>query len=813
MNTAAKPGAALFLAMIAASATLADAHRMRLDYGSVALEVVLEPAPVRSEGFAVYLQGEGGALTRIGAPEPRTVSGRIEGFPGSAVSGSFDGEAYDLRLSVPGFGTLVADSSSGVRHLADDAPRAIECGWDETGSGASATAGPGPLCTGTCVVDIAVDIDSAALAMYGSEADAIASLETDLAMINELFGIGAGIRFELGTLVIRDDPASDPYANLPVIDRLVMAHVIGKEWRDALGDTERDTVMVVTGLDFPFIAGVNIGNACGPADEDGFRPRGFVELENPDFTTLLAHELGHAVGSNHCQSRGAFGTRGFLCPSFLMNAGGASGRRFVTDAPGLVGEAFEAETVDFIEAYARNGAADCLDTLPGTTRFIRVPDVSNDPPGQINPRAWLESASVTPVEDGADGPDVVFDRPSTHTLRLRGDALLATGTLDARMRDRFDIELIVARGFPGDPPDDGDALLFEYLDDAGVWRTAHEFEGDGASGEVAAAFAIDDPSSRYDAVRFRVRTTGAHGVGDTDDWYLVSALIRDRYAEIDPPAPLLPEDGATGLGFVPSPGLFAVSFEWAGDPDTFRSVLQVVEPTVLVEDDPGTPEDETVLDVTFFTNDKMEFDTTSTAHTLLTLERGTRYAWRAVAFSADGVARVSDTRLFETIDAFPPGPPTVASPPDGAVLATLSPTLIFIVPSSGDEVESYTLLLDDDPTFASPIEITGDDLVFDPTMSFATYTPPEGTLADNTTYAWRVDATNAGGTGSSSVRTFTVRTCPADCDEDGDIDFNDLVCALFLFGETSDGRADCDGSGTVEFADLVCSVTSFGACE
>jgi len=56
----------------------------------------------------------------------------------------------------------------------------------------------------------------------------------------------------------------------------------------------------------------------------------------------------------------------------------------------------------------------------------------------------------------------------------------------------------------------------------------------------------------------------------------------------------------------------------------------------------------------------------------------------------------------------------------------------------------------------------------------------------------------------------TVARLPGDCDGDSNIDFNDLVCALFVFGD-SYGPADCDRSGTVDFNDLVCALFNFTA--
>ncbi|MEQ9617283.1 MAG: hypothetical protein RLN60_04535 [Phycisphaerales bacterium] len=53
--------------------------------------------------------------------------------------------------------------------------------------------------------------------------------------------------------------------------------------------------------------------------------------------------------------------------------------------------------------------------------------------------------------------------------------------------------------------------------------------------------------------------------------------------------------------------------------------------------------------------------------------------------------------------------------------------------------------------------------------------------------------------------------CAGDCDENGTVDFNDLVCTLFEFG-TDNPVSDCDQSGLVDFNDLICALFAFGPC-
>lgn len=54
--------------------------------------------------------------------------------------------------------------------------------------------------------------------------------------------------------------------------------------------------------------------------------------------------------------------------------------------------------------------------------------------------------------------------------------------------------------------------------------------------------------------------------------------------------------------------------------------------------------------------------------------------------------------------------------------------------------------------------------------------------------------------------------CLGDCDDSGDVDFNDLTSMLFAFGEDTPA-CDADDSGAVDFNDLTTALFLFGPCE
>lgn len=59
---------------------------------------------------------------------------------------------------------------------------------------------------------------------------------------------------------------------------------------------------------------------------------------------------------------------------------------------------------------------------------------------------------------------------------------------------------------------------------------------------------------------------------------------------------------------------------------------------------------------------------------------------------------------------------------------------------------------------------------------------------------------------------FAEPLCPGDCNQDGEVNFNDLSCALFSFGEPF-VEADCNADGAVHFNDLTCTLFNFGPCD
>ena len=127
------------------------------------------------------------------------------------------------------------------------------------------------------------------------------------------------------------------------------------------------------------------------------------------------------------------------------------------------------------------------------------------------------------------------------------------------------------------------------------------------------------------------------------------------------------------------------------------------------------------------------------------LSNSTTYYWRVNATNAAGTSAWSATRSFTTVVA-PPAAPTLVSPTNGATGVSRTPLLTWNA-SSG--ATSYRVQVSTNSSFSTT--------VVNQSVTATSYTVPSGSrLSATTKYYWRVNATNAGGTGAwSAVWSFT----------------------------------------------------------
>jgi uncharacterized protein (TIGR02145 family) len=128
------------------------------------------------------------------------------------------------------------------------------------------------------------------------------------------------------------------------------------------------------------------------------------------------------------------------------------------------------------------------------------------------------------------------------------------------------------------------------------------------------------------------------------------------------------------------------------------------------------------------------------------LNSSTKYYWRVNAKNTGGTGSWSATWGFTT-GTTAPGVPTLTSPGNGATTTSLTPALTWNTVSGAT---TYRVQLSTISTFVNPV-------LNDSTVSGGTKTV-SAALSVNTTYYWRVNAKNAGGTGSwSAIRSFTTQ--------------------------------------------------------
>lgn len=132
-------------------------------------------------------------------------------------------------------------------------------------------------------------------------------------------------------------------------------------------------------------------------------------------------------------------------------------------------------------------------------------------------------------------------------------------------------------------------------------------------------------------------------------------------------------------------------------------------------------------------------DTLSTQYTYIGLEAGTTYHYRVVAWNSIDTSYSQDI-TFTTL----PAEPVLVYPDSGAIGISTNPTLVW---HSSVGANSYTLEIDSSQSFATPRISRGG-------INDTSYSVPA--LAGDTTYYWRVSATDSGGTGQwSDVWSFT----------------------------------------------------------
>jgi photosystem II stability/assembly factor-like uncharacterized protein len=192
------------------------------------------------------------------------------------------------------------------------------------------------------------------------------------------------------------------------------------------------------------------------------------------------------------------------------------------------------------------------------------------------------------------------------------------------------------------------------------------------------------------------------------------------------PAPITPTLAFPPDGAVNQPTMLTLNWNPSTDAETYR--LQV-----STNSDFST----TVVD---------DSTITATSQQVGPLANDTTYYWRVRAKNIGGISTWSSVWSFKTIIAAPFAP-TLASPPNGA---GNQPTTLTLSWNPSTDATTYRLQV----STSSPFTTT----IFDDS-TIATTSWQVGPLTNNTTYYWRVNAKNAGGTSAwSPVWSFMTGT-------------------------------------------------------
>jgi len=207
----------------------------------------------------------------------------------------------------------------------------------------------------------------------------------------------------------------------------------------------------------------------------------------------------------------------------------------------------------------------------------------------------------------------------------------------------------------------------------------------------------------------------AKNAGSTSSWSSVGSFTT-VIAAPGIPTPISPSSGSSGVSVQPSLAWGTVS-----GAATYR--VQVSTNSIFL----SIVEDDSLI-------------TTASKTLSTTLATGTTYYWRINAKNAGGTGQWSSIRIFSTA----PAVPILTSPTNSATNISITPTLTW---STVNNAATYRVQVSTASTFGSSV-------VDDSTLTVGSMAITG--LANSTTYYWRVNAKNTGGTSSwSSVWSFT----------------------------------------------------------
>jgi len=745
------------------------------------LTIRMAPYSVRTADFRLIRQLPDGSYIDAEPKAPATMRGTIVEIPDSIVAGSIDEHGFQGVIMIPSEGlrfiaepiVAIVDGTTRQHHLfyedTDNLNPGGTCGTfgvvdpenivdPEAGGVPRGAAGD---CGGICIAEIACDMDIEWNNAYGG--NGTAQIENIINTMNIQYENQVGITHVITTIIERTGPLnSDPYNST---NAGTILNEFSNLWNSTMGGVPRDVAEMFSGKNWSgsTIGLAAVGVVCNISSAynivqniGGFGCR----------TDLSAHELGHNWNALHCG-----------CPGNTMNSS-------LTCA-----NVFAASSINSIANF-RNSRT-CLESFEAET--APLPFFDDFPVIAIDSGNW----------SGIDGVvinGVGINEPSgTLSLNISGSTEIRSGRMNAQFEDNLVVSYFFQRTGGGNSTEGGDDLVAEFFDNANQWIEFDRQLGSGPDMTSFEAVSVALPNSaEHSDLRIRFRNPSPNA--GFDDWFVDDVTV-DSVAAVPGPFNLIsPANGATGIGLGPA-------FTWgASENATFY--------TIEVDDNADfmSPEFATT---TPFTNASIPGSP---------LDQGTVYNWRITASNING-----DTFGTPAVATFT----TLANPPvlffmfDPGVLigemldppVSQTPTLRWSESTAG---VTYEIEIDDNDDFSSPEFTTSGDMF---TLDMGNVPPafefdvPGGQLAAATQYYWTVSATNVGGTVVAAQGALTFITdgagmpvCLGDCDDNGTVDFNDLIQMLFVFGTDPGDGCDANEDSTVDFNDLIATLFLFGPC-
>ncbi|MEM1422929.1 MAG: zinc-dependent metalloprotease family protein [Planctomycetota bacterium] len=374
-------------------------------YAGDAYRFRLRPHASRSDTFTVSIHDDTGVRT-IAPPPVATYRGALENRPRTAIHALRQGDRFTALITLPDR-QLVIEPHDGA-HIIYDArdrippDRRCRSHTPNDDDATPPTPRGAPFPSGTVIAQIGWDIDHDAFLRNGSDVDATVA-RTDFLMniVNDVFERDAGVTHTIEHIAIRTTPDADPYttnAGGPLLAQLAT------QWnRPPLRDVERDVVHLVTGRDIDnnATAGVAfVGTICNPS-------RGVSASEwafnIADQRTVVAHELGHNWGADHCDN--SPNPCRLMCATLTLCDGGAA---FGVDAIDRIAATRDAapclvNSDDLVNTCTADFDADAVVDLGDFGRFSNAFGTRAGDPAYDNPADFDNDGDVDLGDFGVFG--------------------------------------------------------------------------------------------------------------------------------------------------------------------------------------------------------------------------------------------------------------------------------------------------------------------------------------------------------------------------------------------------------------------------